>query len=88
MFSLQKYYSDRVSSDSERYMAYLKSRLDFMTEDDAGLDNDLVKLLENIQNVPTHSFVLVNPPPKTHLQQGDIVYVCVCVCVCVCVYIY
>ena len=83
MFSLQKYYSDRVTSDSERYTAYLRSRLEMMTG--GRIDNDLITLLDSIQSVPSHSFVLVNPPPKTHLQHGDIVYDNVCVCVCVCV---
>ena len=52
-----------------RYSAYLQSRLEMMGET---VDEDLRSLLEARQSVPTQSFVLVNPPQKTHLQEGDI----------------
>ena len=52
-------------------MEYLRSRLTMM--EGGELDSDLVTLLERRQSVaPAQSFVLVNPPHKTQLQQGDI----------------
>ena len=52
-----------------RYLAYLRSRLEMMGE---AVGAGLEALLENCQSVPTQSFVLVNPAPKTLLQEGDI----------------
>ena len=36
------------------------------------IDDDMSRLLEDRKSVPTQSFVLVNPPHKTHLQEGDV----------------
>jgi hypothetical protein len=66
----QKYYAERSALDSEtRYSAYLRSRLEMMGET---VDKELEVLLEKCRLVPTQSFVLANPPPKTQLQEGDV----------------
>ena len=58
-----------MAYESSRYSDYLQSRLKMM---DGELDDDVMELLEREQAVPTQSFVLVNPPHKTHLQEGDV----------------
>ena len=50
-------------------MEYLRSRLEMMGGE---LSDDVMQLLEREQTVPSQSFVLVNPPHKTPLQEGDV----------------
>ena len=50
-------------------MEYLRSRLKLIGKE---VDDDVMQSLERDQAMPTQSFVLVNPPHKTRIHDGDV----------------
>ena len=67
---MQKYYSEQSTAEAERYALYLRSRLEMMGGGE--LEDHVRELLDREKAVPAQSFVIVNPPPKTQLQEGDV----------------